>query len=217
MLSVALGSLGLRVPAPTMRLGQAPQHVSSNMPGCGGASPFAPFQGSGSVGDQSQYAPGGQWTQYADGVVVPAGAVRKSKPQSSPALAQGQDMHGCGGASPFADFNGGGSAPGVDEKWAPGGQWTTRTGQKDFVPAVGRMRAKAASQAPENPTRDAAENVENVEQGAAPQSDRHMSPAYLRSDMQGCGGAAPFATFHGSGSVGDQSQYAPGGQWTYRN
>ena len=35
--------------------------------------------------------------------------------------------------------------------------------------------------------------------------------------MQGCGGAAPFATFHGSGSVGDQSQYAPGGQWTYRN
>ena len=31
------------------------------------------------------------------------------------------------------------------------------------------------------------------------------------------GGAAPFATFHGSGSVGDQSQYAPGGQWTYRN
>ena len=212
MLSVALGSLGLRVPTPTMRLGQAPQHVSSNMPGCGGASPFAPFLGSGSVGDQTQYAPGGQWTQHADGVVVPAGAVRKANPQSSPALAQGQDMHGCGGASPFADFNGGGSAPGVDEKWAPGGQWTTRTAQDDFVPAVGRMQAAAEE---ENPTRDSAENAE----AAAPAQSGHASPAYLssRDAMQGCGGAAPFATFHGSGSVGDQSQYAPGGQWTYRN
>ena len=129
-----------------------------------------------------------------------------------PALAQGQDMHGCGGASPFADFNGGGSAPGVDEKWAPGGQWTTRTAQEDFVPAVGRMQAKAEE---ENPTRDSAENAE----GAAPAQSGHASPAYLsqRDAMQGCGGAAPFATFHGSGSVGDQSQYAPGGQWTYRN
>jgi uncharacterized protein affecting Mg2+/Co2+ transport len=212
MLSVALGSLGLRVPTPTMRLGQAPQHVSSNMPGCGGASPFAPFQGSGSVGDQSQYAPGGQWTQYADGVVVPAGAVRKANAQSSPALAQGQDMQGCGGASPFADFNGGGSAPGVDEKWAPGGQWTTRTAQNDFVPPAQRMQASAAEAAPQNPTRDAAENAE---EGAA--QSGHASPAYLSQDMQGCGGAAPFATFRGSGSVGDQSQYAPGGQWTYRN
>lgn len=76
MLSVGLGSLALRVPAPSMRLGVAPQPLSATMPGCGGAAPFAPFQGSGSVGDQSQYAPGGQWTQYAQGVVVPAGAAR---------------------------------------------------------------------------------------------------------------------------------------------
>ena len=54
----------------------------------------------------------------------------------------------------------------------------------------------------ENPTRDSAENAEE----GAPAQSGHASPAYLssRDAMQGCGGAAPFATFHGSGSVGDQ-------------
>ena len=238
MLSVSLGSLALRVPTPTMRLGVAPQPLSASMPGCGGAAPFAPFQGSGSVGDHSQYAPGGQWTRYAEGVVVPAGAARMhglpvnevpsnvdgstakvtdQAPQVSPALAKGQDMHGCGGASPFAPFAGGGSGIGSSAKWAPGGQWTTRTSQTNVLTAVERMEASATN--PElvaeiaaNP--DAAQMTEEeciAEYG-------HMSPALARGqDMHGCGGAAPFASFHGSGSVGDQSQYAPGGQRTTRN
>ena len=249
MLTVGLGSLALRVPTPTMRLGVAPQPLSATMPGCGGAAPFAPFQGSGSVGDQSQYAPGGQWTQYAEGAVVPAGAARMhgavvpagaarmhglpvnevpsnvdgstakvtdQAPQVSPALARGQDMHGCGGASPFASFAGGGSGIGASAKWAPGGQWTTRKLQACALSAVERMEASAvefvAAEIAANP--DAAQMTEEeciAEYG-------HLSPALARGqDMHGCGGAAPFASFQGSGSVGDQSQYAPGGQWTTRH
>jgi uncharacterized protein affecting Mg2+/Co2+ transport len=237
MLTVGLGSLALRVPTPTMRLGVAPQPLSATMPGCGGAAPFAPFQGSGSVGDQSQYAPGGQWTQYAEGVVVPAGAARMhglpvnevpsnvdgstakvtdQAPQVSPALAQGQDMHGCGGASPFASFAGGGSGIGASAKWAPGGQWTTRTSQTSVLSAVERMELSAvenvAAEIAANP--NAAQMTEEeciAEYG-------HLSPALARGqDMHGCGGAAPFTSFQGSGSVGDQSQYAPGGQWTTRH
>ena len=211
-----------------MRLGVASRQLDVSH-GCGGAAPFAPFTGSGSGGDQSQYAPGGQWTQYAQGVVVPAGlarmppsnadetravtaapvardeapqvspafATRDEAPEVSPALARGQDMHGCGGAAPFASFAGGGSGIASSSKWAPGGQWTTRSGAN--VPsAVERMEATAA----------------NAEEGA-PRASRHLSPALaVGQDLHGCGGAAPFAPFAGSGSVGDQSQYAPGGQWT---
>jgi len=221
MLVVGLGSLALRVSPPVMRLGVAPQHASASMPGCGGAAPFAPFAGSGSVGDQSQYAPGGQWTQYADGVVVPAGAARMpltneapsnvdgtnapvtdQAPQVSPALARGQDMHGCGGAAPFASFAGGGSGIGASAKWAPGGQWTTRTTGRVVPSAVQRMKATAT------------DFVEDEEGTAAANS----SPALaVGQDMHGCGGAAPFASFAGGGSGSDQTKWAPGGQWTYLN
>ena len=75
LVGIIAGSQALRVSPPVMRLGVASRQLDVSH-GCGGAAPFAPFTGSGSGGDQSQYAPGGQWTQYAQGVVVPAGLAR---------------------------------------------------------------------------------------------------------------------------------------------
>ena len=131
----------LRLAPPMMKMASyEPYGVArgSEMNGCGGASPFAPFNGGGSGSDQTKWAPGGQWTDRTQGVIVPTGpapaaalpAPSEPAPESVGVMADepygvtpGTEMHGCGGASPFAPFNGGGS--GSDQtKWAPGGQWT---------------------------------------------------------------------------------------------
>merc|ERR1719409_2589472 len=125
-------------------------------------------------------------------------------------IAPGAELHGCGGATPFAPFRGGGSS-GDQSKWAPGGQWTSRTGMPP--PATPELEASAAptdgeTDAPQGrivPTGGAVENGPGYEPiGVAPGAELH-----------GCGGATPFAPFRGGGSSGDQSKWAPGGQWQH--
>eukprot|EP00325_Prymnesiales_sp_UTEX-LB-985_P034289 CAMPEP_0174719724 /NCGR_PEP_ID=MMETSP1094-20130205/31832_1 /TAXON_ID=156173 /ORGANISM="Chrysochromulina brevifilum, Strain UTEX LB 985" /LENGTH=173 /DNA_ID=CAMNT_0015920079 /DNA_START=48 /DNA_END=569 /DNA_ORIENTATION=+ len=159
-------ALVLLLATPALRLG-APM---MSMHGCGGATPFAPFNGGGSSSDQSKWAGGGQWAQRTyirsakieapveTPVEVPIEAVESpveaaAKPEAveigtEPATASTEikgvivpstnmtrmngphgvaansfDRHS-GGASPFAPFNGGGSA-GDQSKWAAGGQWSS--------------------------------------------------------------------------------------------
>ena len=144
-------------------------------------------------------------------------------------IATGNDMQGCGGATPFAPFAGGGS--GSDQsKWAPGGQWSRRQPQT----STRSSRQQAAVHTPMGhesapPPPEQVEGTTGTGTGLAPNA--HMGAAVgsladMRAaapvgitpgaDMQGCGGAAPFAPYAGGGSGSDQSKWAPGGQWTTR-
>lgn len=128
--SASVAGTTSRLVLPNMRLGVPP----SDMQGCGGSSPFAPFNGGGSAGDQSKWAAGGQWSAKiedsafapqvngtsATGSIVPA-----MKPSERAMSGRETAMQGCGGATPFAPYTGGGSA-GDQRKWASGAQWTEK-------------------------------------------------------------------------------------------
>jgi len=128
MLVCLLAALpGLRLAPPVMRLGSG--RAADSFHGCGGAVPFAPFSnGGGSGSNQIHWAPGGQWTArtaVTRGKVVPSGRAMASAANNSTQIvwnaavgvAAGADMQGCGGATDFAPFSGGGSSS-DQSKWA---------------------------------------------------------------------------------------------------
>ena len=142
------------------------------------------------------------------------GAGKNWRPELSRAqpVQQFDELGGCGGASPFAAYAGGGSA-GDQSKWANGGQWTQRMGASS--PYVGQqMEQQPMEQQMEQPP-PMEQPMEQQMDGSVQPVGRHAMPAQP-NPMHGCGGAAPFAAYAGGGSAGDQSKWANGGQWTQR-
>jgi len=170
---------------PALRLGPPVMQLNEFSKFSGGASPFAPFKGTGSAGDHSRWANGGDWwqrpTDEAGAVVTTATEVGEKKVRQIPAVDPA-----CGGASPMAPWMGTGSA-GDHSRWANGGDWWQRPTDEagGVVTTATEVGEKKVRQVPV------------------------VDPA--------CGGASPFAPFNGSGSVGDHSKWASGGDWWQRS